>query len=190
MTDVGLDRDAADDFVERGLDPEREAALADQVARLLAHPEPVPVAFASALVRIVQRLGGEDALLAWMDQYPGRPRLVSRVLVLIGLLDYYSDRPAVVTALRELREDFTPPDLRRYLLAAETDATTLADLGGKLRLLLADEVVDELGRVALATTDMLVRLASRAAALDPGVKELGPAAERSRHAIREALQDF
>ncbi|MCW2870022.1 hypothetical protein [Actinacidiphila oryziradicis] len=85
--------------------------------------------------QIIDHLGNQRALLAWLDRHPGRPRLVARLYVLIGLLDLYSAKPAVVTALRELRERTPyPPGLEDYLVPA-TDDETLASLAFKIESL-------------------------------------------------------
>jgi hypothetical protein len=186
MTGPDLDRDAVAAFVVGRLDPRGEAALAEQVAWLVAQTGPMPTAHAEALTQLIHRLGGEDSLLAWLDRFPGRPRLVARLVALTGLLDQYSSRPAVVTALRRLRgRSPYPPDLENYL-PAEVDGATLADLGGEIHLLLADDALAEATRVALAAMALLAELAPAAAVHDPDVGELGATAGRIRHAIWQA----
>jgi hypothetical protein len=187
LDDAGpVSSDVVAAFVAGTLDARGEDVLADQVARLVAQPGPLPDASASALTRIVHTLGGEDALLTWLDRHPGRPRLTARLIALTDLLDRYSFQPAVVAALRELRAHRRyPPGLEEYL-PVDTDATTLADLGGKIELLLADDDLAEAGRVAPATVAMLTELAPRVTARDPGLAELGTAVEHLRQEIQDA----
>lgn len=102
MTDFKLDRSLVEAFVAGTLDPQGEAELAAQVARVIPFHAMAPNPVAAGLSRIIHHLGDERALLAWLDRHPGEPRLVARLFVLIGLLDRYGDEPAVVTALRAL----------------------------------------------------------------------------------------
>jgi hypothetical protein len=61
----------------------------------------------------------------------------------IGVLDRCSDRPGVVTALRERTP--TPPGQREHLVP-HTDESTLASLSGTIELLLCDGEVDRAPR--------------------------------------------
>jgi hypothetical protein len=189
--EVGLDLAAVHAFVEGGLDDGRESALADQVARLLTQPPPMPNPYAAAMTRLIHRLGGDEAVPAWLDRFPGRPRLLARLSAVTSLLDRCGDRPALVRGLRRLRErEPYPRGLERYLLPA-TDETTLPDLGGEIRILLADDNLAEATSVALAALTLLIGLAPRAGEGDPGLGDLRPAAEQLRRSIEEAAgQDW
>jgi hypothetical protein len=109
MAGFWLDPVLVDAFLGDAQDPRGEAVLADQVAHLLPFHSELPNPLTSALSRITAHLGGDAGLLEWLDRHPGRPRLTSRLYVLIALLDRFSAEPAVVTALRELREDTPYP---------------------------------------------------------------------------------
>jgi hypothetical protein len=63
-----------------------------------AHP------LAADLSRIEHHFGGEPAVFEWLERHPGRPRLVARLYALVALLDELTDKPAVLTAVGELRE--------------------------------------------------------------------------------------
>jgi hypothetical protein len=172
MTAAHLDRKLVDAFTSGKLDHAGEAALAEQVAELLPVHWMLPNPAAAALSKLTKHLGGPAALQAWLDSHPGRPRLVARTYRLIGLLDRLSDNSAVLTALAELRaEAGDPPGLRDYLMPVTTDET-LASLAKQIESTLADHPVEEALRLALATVDLLQRLAPRARKLDPELSGL------------------
>jgi hypothetical protein len=162
------------------LDADDEGKLADQVARLLPLHWTAPPEIMASMQRIIDHLGGDRELLAWLERQPGRPRLVARLYVLIGLLDQISDEEAVVAALRELREKVPyPPGLGGYLLP-ETTPETLADLSAKIEGLLADDRTDDAFRLAIAAMAMLQEIAPRAARADPELGALGDVLEQIR----------
>ncbi|MET8616159.1 hypothetical protein [Streptomyces misionensis] len=105
-----------------------EAALAHQVARLLPFHWTWPNRVAEEMSQIMDHVGDQRELIAWLDRHPGLPRLVARLYVFMGFLDRYSAVPAVVTAMREYRERTPyPPGLEPYLVPA-TDDDTLASI--------------------------------------------------------------
>jgi hypothetical protein len=172
MTTANLERKLVDAFTSGKLDHSGEAALAGQVARLLTTHWMLPNPAAAALSKLTKHLGGPAALQAWLDSHPGRPRLVARTYRLIGLLDRLSDGSAVVTALAEMRaEAGDPPGLRGYLMPATT-GETLASLAQQIESTLADHPVEDALRLALATVDLLQRLAPRVRELDPDLSGL------------------
>jgi hypothetical protein len=162
-----------DGFVSGSLSPPEEAALAEEIARLLPFHAQLPNPVAAALKRVKDHLGGEAALWSWLDRHPGRPRETARLYHVMALLDRISAEPAVVAALSELRAETPyPPGLEDHLLPI-TSEETLANLGGEIELLLARDRVDDALRVARATADLLGRLAPRVAELDPRLTGLG-----------------
>jgi len=157
-----------DGFVAGTLDRDGEAELAAQVAGLMPFHWRLPNPIAAAMSRVVTHLGGEHELLGWLDQHPGTPRLLARLYVLIGLLDRFSDDPAVVTALAELRAQAPdPPALAGYLVP-DTNSTTLASLATQIESLLADGRTDTAVEVAVAAAAMLEQVAPRVVERDPG----------------------
>ncbi|GAA1805792.1 hypothetical protein HC028_03270 [Planosporangium flavigriseum] len=180
VAEFELDPELVDAFVEGKLDADGEAKLADQVARLLPLHWTVPPEITGAMQRIIDRLGGDRELLAWLERHPGRPRLVARLYVLIGLLDQISDEESVVDALRELRDKVPyPPGLEGYLLP-DTTPETLADLSAKIEGLLADDRTDQAFRLAVAAVAMLQEIAPRAARADSELSALGDVLEQIR----------
>ncbi|WP_432824529.1 hypothetical protein [Dactylosporangium sp. CA-092794] len=185
----GIDLGAIAAFRAGRLDRAAQATLADQVAILIGQPEPPATPIASALRRILEGIGGDEALLAWLDGFPGRPRLVARILGLVALLDRFGDRWPVVEALRELRERTPyPPGLAGHLPAL-TDADNLPGLGGEIKMLLGEEETAAAGRVARAAAGLLCDLAPRVARA-PGLEDLGSLAERAERGISEALRAY
>ena len=191
MTAANLDRKLVDAFTSGKLDHSGEAALAGQVARLLPMHWMLPNSATAALFKLKKHLGGAAALEAWLDGHPGRPRLVARTYRLIGLLDRLSDRRAVVTALAEMRaEAGDPPGLRGYLMPATT-AETLASLAQQIESILADHPVEDALQLALATVDLLQRLAPRARELDPDLSGLDDElAEIRRSLAKTSIQQI
>ncbi len=187
MTEFRLDRAPIDALVAGTLDRVGEAALADQVARVLPFHWMLPNSTAQALSRIRHHFGGEPGLLDWLDRHPGRPRLVARVSALIGLLDEVSGQPAVLDALRALRAQAgDPPELTGYLVA-DTDSKTLPSLGTRVESLLGEDL-DEAARVAIATVTMLLQATS--AADDSAARDLRDRLGRLRQRIIDADQQL
>ncbi|MET7289269.1 hypothetical protein [Streptomyces sp. NPDC005573] len=178
----GLDGDLVARFVSGRLDAEGKAALADEVARVLPFHYVLPNTTAEELAQVVAYLDGEPKLIAWLDRYPGLPRLGARLYVLMGLLDGYSENPAVVTALRESRERTpVPPGLAGALVPGTGDET-LAGLAYRIEDLFGDGERKKAVDLALATVAWLRSVAPRAEELD---KELGDMDEVLGHAGRD-----
>ncbi|GAA0943576.1 hypothetical protein [Virgisporangium aurantiacum] len=185
MTAANLDRKLLDAFTSGKLDHSGEAALAEQVARLLPTHWMLPNSAAAALSKLTKHLDGPAALEAWLDGHPGRPRLVARTYRLIRLLDRLSNRRAVVTALAEMRaESGDPPPLRGYLMPATT-AETLASLAQQIESMLADRPVEDVLQLALATVDLLQRLAPRLREPDPDLSGLDDEVAEIRRSLAE-----
>lgn len=181
--DDNLDLALIDAYIGGTLDAQREAALAEQVARIIPFHSTAPHPIRAALTRLIGHLGGEPGLFAWLDQHGGRPRVVARLYEVMDLLDRFSDNPAVVSALREFRARIHyPPGLRDYLVPA-TNEETLASLAGQIELLLADQETDHAVEVAAAALDMIGRIAPVAEELDPNLGDL----RRRLEQVRERL---
>ncbi|MGW3141559.1 hypothetical protein [Streptomyces sp. NPDC001139] len=186
----GLDGKQVAEFVAGKLDAEGEAALARQVARLLPFHGTWPHRIAEQMSQIMDHVGGQRELMAWLDRHPGLPRLVARLYVFMGLLDQYSAVPAVVTAMREYRERTPyPPGLETYLVPATGD-DTLASIAFKVEKLLGEEQPREAVELALATAAWLQQIAPRARELDPEVGDLNELMERVRQDVRAAAADI
>ena len=69
------------------LDDAGRATLADEVARMLPFHLQLPNPVIADLVAVTGHLGGDEALLRWLDGYPGRPRVTAR-------LTFRGDQPA------------------------------------------------------------------------------------------------
>src|SRR5437764_9440444 len=150
MTEWELDQDLVDALVADRLDASGQAVLAEQVARVLPVHWVAPGPVVTALSQLVDKLGSERELFGWLERHPGRPRLVARLYVVIGMLDQISDDPAVVTALRELRRRVPyPPGLAGYLVP-DTDDGSLAELSARIEAILAGSAPTE-GRGASGT---------------------------------------
>jgi hypothetical protein len=190
MTAIGLDRSLVDAYVSGGLDQAAETALAEQVAQVLPLHWTLPNPSVGALSALVRHLGGEAQLNAWLDEHPGRPRLVARTYRLVELLDRISDHPVVVSALAELRaRNGEPAGLRGYLVPS-TDSNTLASLAQLIESLLADDPTEAL-RLALSTVDLLEQLASRVAAPESELSGLGHELEQIRDGLTDrSVQDW
>src|SRR5690349_13807215 len=101
-------------FVQDRLDDAGRAALADEVARLLPFYRQLPHPVIADLVAVTGHLGGDEALLRWLDGYPGRPRMTARLFRVINMVDRWSAVPGVVLALEQRRaRDPDPHDPRR-----------------------------------------------------------------------------
>ncbi|WP_189186821.1 hypothetical protein [Streptomyces albiflavescens] len=185
----GLDPALVSDFVAGTLDPQGEAALADQVARLLPFHWVLPNKTTESVTQVIDHLGGQRELMAWLDRHAGLPRLVARMYVLEGLLDQFSEERAVVTALRESREQTPyPPGLRGYLVP-ETDDETLGSIAFKIEELLGDGRKDEAVELALATVAWLRQVAPRAEQLDSKVGDMGELMDHVRQDIQAAAAE-
>ena len=183
-----LDPELVDAVVSGGADGYEEAMLADQVAMVLPWHAAVPPEVAGHLTRLVRHLGGDDALLRWLDEHPGRPRVAARLYLLVGLLDQVSGHKAVVTALREVRERTRyPPGLEAYL-PPDTDSSTLASVGEQIEAILGDDRPDDAVTVALATTDLLREVLPRAVESDAQLREVAEGLEQVRRAIETARE--
>jgi hypothetical protein len=180
MTGYYLDDELIDAFRAGSLDQRGEAALAEQVARVLPFRWALPNRTAAALSSLVGHLGGDQALLAWLRNHAGVPRLVASTYLLVGLLDLLSDRPAVVEALRETRQQAGLPASLEARLVPDTSGDTLASLGGQIETLLGEDRFAEAAETALATVQMLQLVVSRAAREDPGLEDAGVQLERLR----------
>lgn len=67
------------------------------------------------------------------DPFPGRPRITTRLLALVDLLNTVSAEPAVVTTLTELRSRTPDPSALRPYLSPDTDDETSAGLARRVR---------------------------------------------------------
>jgi hypothetical protein len=180
VAEFELDPDLVESFTTGKLDTDGEATLADQVARILPLHWTAPPEIVGLMQRVIDHLGGDRELLEWLERHPGRPRLVARLYVLIGLLDQISDQSAVVSALTDLRAKVPyPPGLGGYLLP-DTTPETLADLSAKIEGLLADDRTDNAFRLAVAAVAMLQEIAPRAGRQDPELGALGDVLESIR----------
>ncbi|MEU6097252.1 hypothetical protein [Streptomyces sp. NPDC047079] len=168
-----LDPVLVSDFVAGTLDARGEAALAGQVARLMPVHWALPNKLTETMTQVVDHLGGQRELMAWLDRHPGLPRLTARLYVFMGLLDRFSANPAVVTALRESRERTPYPRGLHDYLVPETDDETLGSLAYKIEELLGDGRRDDATELALATAEWLRETAPRAEELDPEVGDMG-----------------
>jgi hypothetical protein len=182
-----LDPELIDAVVRGEADRQADSALADAVATVLPWHAHLPPEMAGHLNKLIRHLGGDDELLRWLDEHPGRPRLVARVYRLVGILDGLSGSSAVVTALRELRERTRYPALDPYL-PPDTDSGTLASLAQAIESLLGDGRDGDAAAVSLATTEMLTDLAHRAAELDPGMCGLPDRLDPLRRELEEAAR--
>jgi hypothetical protein len=188
ITGIRLDDELVDAFCNGTLDRQGEAVLAEQVARVLPFHSALPSPTAAALSRVIDRLGNEQALFAWLESHPGLPRLTASVYALIGLLDTLSDQPAVVGALREARQQIgLPASLEAHLvpdpLAPDAGSETLASVAGQIESLLAEERLADAVQMARATAEMLQYVVSRAAEADPNLQDLSGQLDRIRHSL-------
>ncbi|WP_238008545.1 hypothetical protein KZZ52_31910 [Dactylosporangium sp. AC04546] len=182
----GIDIGAVHAFGHDRLASAREAALADEVAALIGQPKAPCTPIASAVRQVMEHVGGDAELLDWLDGFPGRPRLVTRVLTLVALLDRFGDRLPVVWALQDLRTRAPDPPLLAAHLPDVIGQEALSALGGQIKMMLGEDDLAPAGRLALATAGLLTDLAPHVAEV-PGIEELGTLAERSRTGLNEAL---
>ncbi|HEV7823910.1 MAG TPA: hypothetical protein VGP02_03295 [Mycobacteriales bacterium] len=181
-----LDPGFVDAFVAGDLTDAEEAALADEIARLLPFHAELPHPVARHVSTLLDHVGGDAGLWAWLDRHPGRPRVVARLYRIMALLDRVSAEPGVVTALAELRERTPyPPGLEGHLVP-DTTIETLAGLSGRIELLLGEDQLDEAVRVADAAVRTLAELAPRAAELQPELAGLRDEVEQARRVLAEA----
>lgn len=183
MSEFRLEKDLIDALADGTLDADGESELADQVARILPYHWTLPNPHAAALSRLTSQLGGDEALLAWLEQHPGRPRRVARLYALIGLLDLISMEPAVVTALSELRAREPYPPGTEDHLPPDTNGETLASVSFKIEELLGEESDTEAVALTVAITTMLEQSAPRVRELDPKLGDLGEQAAQTRRDI-------
>jgi hypothetical protein len=173
-TAFDLDPDLVAAFRAGKLDVEECARLADQVSRVLPFSRELPNPLATSLVRVAERVGGDEALLRWLDGFPGRPRLTARLFWVIGVLDRYSAADGVLGALGELRaRDPFPHGLEGHLVP-DTASYTLASLGEEIEELLGRDRLADAGNLALRALALLSDIAPRAAELDRHAADLGP----------------
>ncbi|MFD9002645.1 hypothetical protein ACFV0T_16950 [Streptomyces sp. NPDC059582] len=182
----GIDGELVSGLIADELSPRQEAELAGQVARLLPFHYVQTNTYASIMSQVTDHLGGQQKLVDWLDRFPGLPRLTARLYVLMGLLDGFSEKHAVVTALREFRERTPYPSGLKGYLVPETDDETLAGLASRIEDLLGDGETDRCVELALATTVCARQIAPRAAELDPEVDDLGELMDHCHQDIQEA----
>jgi hypothetical protein len=167
-----LDFDLVDSFVDGTLAPAGQEVLADQVAQVIACHWAAPNPVVYALNRLRRHLGGESQLFTWLEQHPGRPRLVSHIFTVITLLDRYGSLPAVVAAFRELRQrEDDPPELSG-LMVPLTDEATLVSLSGQIELMLCEREFRRAADTARAAVGILRKIAPPAAERDPVLRDL------------------
>jgi hypothetical protein len=187
VADWTLSQELVDRFVAGKATEAEEAALADEVAQVMPFHAELPNPLIAALKKVMDRLGGEPSLWAWLDRHPGRPRKTARLYLVMSVLDRVSAEPAVVTALKEYRSHtLYPPGLEQYLPPA-TSAETLADLSGEIELLLRADRVDTAVALGASTVDLLGELAPRIAELNPELRELGDQVADLRRNLRQSV---
>ncbi|MEW2167862.1 hypothetical protein AB0912_33435 [Streptomyces sp. NPDC007084] len=173
-------------FVAGTIGPEDEAVLADEVARLLPHHWDLPTKSVEALTPLVDHLGGQPRLMAWLDRHPGLPRLTARIYVLLGHLDHYSEDPAVLDAVRQARSQNPYPTGLRGYLTPETNDETLGGLAFRIEELLGDNRQQDATALALTTADWLRRAAQDAQDPTSEVREMGELMGHMHQDIGEA----
>jgi hypothetical protein len=179
-----LDVDLVDLFEAGALPEDREAELADQVARLLPYHAELPHPILGALVRIEQKVGG--SLTEWLDRHPGRPRLVARIYRIVAVIDEFGGLPGTVTAFAELRAaEPDPPELAPYI-PPETTSATLPSLAQGIESRLADDELDHVTSMALATIGLLERIAPPAADQDARARDFPGAVRTLREDVLAA----
>jgi hypothetical protein len=180
-----LDPDLVEAFVDGTLDIGGRAQLADDVALLLPFHYQLPHPVTARLLELTRSIGGDEALMSWLDSHSGRPRVTAVLYRVIAFLDAYSARPGVVQALREVRAyDPYPHGLVGDLVPDSTDAT-LASLSQRIESLLADDQPEAAVRLGLRTLDLVADLALRAAELDSTMGDLPSLVEKLRRELSE-----
>lgn len=178
MSSRGLDFDLVDAFVDGTLAPSGQDVLADQVAQVIACHWAAPNPVVYALNRLRRHLGGDVQLFTWLEQHPGRPRLVAHIFAVITLLDRNGAYPAVVSVFRELRRrEDDPPELKG-LMGPVTDEATLVGLSGTIELMLCEGDFRRAADAARAAIGILRKIAPRAAELDPDLRDLARQADK------------
>jgi hypothetical protein len=184
-----LNHELVNGFRAGSLAPRDERVLAEQVTRLLPYHATLPDQISGDLSCLIAALGGEHELLNWLTTYPGRPRLVARLYRLIGLLDWYSADPIVISALREVRENPLPPIVGAHL-TLDTDSATLAGLAWAIENSVAEDRINKATRLAAGTASVFEQVAQRASQIDPSFGELTETLARLRAAIAEAHREL
>jgi hypothetical protein len=178
LSSRGLDFDLVDAFVDGTLAPSGQGVLADQVAQVIACHWAAPNPVVYALNRLRRHLGGESQLFTWLEQHPGRPRMVAHIFTVITLLDRYGSYPAMVTALRELRQREDDPRDLKGLMVPVTDEATLVSLSGTIELLLCEGDFRQAADASRAAVGILRTIAPRAAGLDADLRDLARQADK------------
>jgi hypothetical protein len=185
MTAANLERKLVDAFTSGKLDRSGEAALAGQVARLLPAHWMLPDSAAAALSKLTKtprRSGGPGGVARRPSKAPPAGGA--------DIPSHRAARPAqrpsrVVTALAEMRaEAGDPPGLRGYLMPATT-GETLTSLAEQIESILADHPAEDALRLALATVDLLQRLAPRVRELDQDLSGLDDELAEIRRSLAE-----
>lgn len=168
------------EFVAGTLDEPGQAELAEQIARLVAFHTELPNPIVARMSRVMTYLGSETGLVAWLERFPGRPRIVARLYSLTQVLDWFSAEPAVVTALAELRAGTPYPPGLADCLTPDTDQRTLTGLAWCVESQVANDQVPDAVRLALAIVDLLDRIVPRVRELDPTLRDLRDLADTLR----------
>ena len=183
-----LDHELVEGFRNGTLAPREEDALAEQVARLLPFHWTLPERPAADLSRIIASLGGEHRLLDWLTERSGRPRLVAHLFRLIGLLDWYSAHPAVVSALRDVLANSPLPPIVGAHLTPDVNIASLTGLAWAIETALGEDRTNEATRLAFGAAALFERVARQAGETDPGVGDLADQVARLRVDIAEAYK--
>lgn len=183
-----LDPTLVEEFVAGRLPEPGQAELADQIVRLVAFHVELPEPIVRMMSSIMSYLGSETELVAWLERFPGRPRIVARLYSLTQVLDCFSAEPAVVTALAELRASTLYPPGLAGCLTPDTDQGTLTGLAWYVESRVANNQVDNAVRIALDTVDLLSRIVPRVRELDPTLRDLKDLADTLRGNIIAATQ--
>jgi hypothetical protein len=187
-TGFRLDHELVEAFRTGALTARDEGVLAEQVARLLPYHATLPDQLAGDLSVIIASLGGEHELPDWLAEYPGRPRLTAHLYRLVGLLDWYSADPAVISALRDIRANPLPPIVGAHL-APDTDSATLAGLAWAIEASVAQDQLNKATRLALDTASVFEQTVRRANQTDQSFGDLAEELARLRDAIAEAHRE-
>jgi hypothetical protein len=163
-----------------------ENVLAEQVTYLLPFHPALPDRIAADLSRLIGALGGEQCLLDWLARRAGRPRLVSHLYRLIGVLNWYGADLAIVAALREVRARSAMPRFVAMQLAPDTDAGTLPSLAWTVETLLGAGRLHQATRLAFGAASMFEKVALRAKNADPCIAGVADEVAWLRTAIAQA----
>ncbi|MDX2622758.1 hypothetical protein PV356_25060 [Streptomyces sp. WI03-5b] len=183
---LGLDEAKVLRFADGTLAPAEEARLAEEVAEILPLGWSLQPRAKERLHTVSEHLGGERAVLEWLDRHPGLPRLTARLVALEGNLDRFSEDPAVIEALRAARAERPLPRELEGVLPPATSEETLSDISYRIDELLFDRHVEEAARLALTTADWLRNAARQAPSPSPAVRELAEVMAHSHQDISEA----